>query len=186
MDQINNLIKRIEKLENAVFEKKTIEHQDTVLPLSDNFNNTVKEVNEKLKSLKANFKEEDSIIFQVVLHNNNTKGDYHLTSLFVLDEEESDEDIETLCNVLSSKQRICILRHLTKNEYSSGELVELTKMAGGHLHHHLKELLLNKFICKNENGKYTATNHGLNVYLTIGALNRRLKYADRINLIKNK
>lgn len=180
MDHINNLIKRIEKLETAVFGKKTIEQQDTVLPLSENFNNIVKEVNEKLKSLKVNFKEEDSIIFQAVLHNNNANEDYHLTSLFVLNEEEPDEDIEALCNVLSSKQRICILRHLTKNEYSSGELVELTKMVGGHLHHHLKELLLNKFICKKENGKYTATNHGLNVYLTIAALNRRLKYGNRL------
>ena len=186
MDEVNDLIKRIEKLENAVFGKSFIEKQDTDLTLSHNFNNTVKEVNERLKKLKVHFKAEDSIIFQSILHNNNDAGDYHLTSLFVLDEEEPDEDIEALCNVLSSKQRICILRHLTKNEHSSGELVELTKMAGGHLHHHLKELLLNKFICKNENGKYTATNHGLNVYLTIAALNRRLKYDDRINLIKNK
>ncbi|WP_055669884.1 ArsR family transcriptional regulator [Desnuesiella massiliensis] len=182
MDQIKELIKRIEKLESAVFEKSSIEKQETALPLSNNFNNTVKEVNESLKKIKAHYKDEDSIIFQAVLHNKNKAGDYQLTSLFTLDEEEPDEDIEALCNVLSSKQRICILRYLTKNEYSSGELVEITKMAGGHLHHHLKELLSNKFICKNENGKYTATNQGLNVYLTIAALNRRLKYDDRTNL----
>ncbi|MCT4542170.1 MAG: hypothetical protein N4A63_01365 [Vallitalea sp.] len=181
MDQINDLIKRIEKLENAVFGKNAIEHQDKVPDLSHSFDNTVQEVNEKLRKLKIHFEEEDSIIFQGVLHNNCESGDYQLTSLLVLDKEESDEDIGELCNVLSSKQRICILRHLTKNKYSSGELVKITQMAGGHLHHHLKELLLNKFICKNENGKYTATNHGLNVYLTIAALNRRLKYSDRNN-----
>ncbi|MDT8719682.1 ArsR family transcriptional regulator [Clostridium sp. 19966] len=181
MEQIDDLIKRIEKLESAVFGKNAIEKQGTVLPLSDNFNNIVKEVNENLKSLKVHFKDEDSIIFQSVFHNKDAANDYQLTSLFVLDEEEPDEEIEALCNVLSSKQRICILRYLTRNQYSSGELVELTKMAGGHLHHHLKELLLNKFICKNENGKYTATNQGLNVYLTIAALNRRLKYDDRID-----
>lgn len=181
MDKINDLIKRIEKLENVVFGEKSMEEQEKNLNLKGNFDYIINDVNERLKSLKGNFKEEDSIIFQAVFNNKDVYGHYQLTSLFTLDEEEPDEDIELLCNVLASKQRIAILRHLTKNEYSSGELVELTKMAGGHLHHHLKELLLNKFIYKNENGKYVATNNGLNVYLTIAALNRRLKYAYRVS-----
>lgn len=179
MDNINNLIKRIEKLENTVFGEKFIEQNGEAPTLQSNFNNIIKDINERFESLKGNFNEEDSIIFQAVFNNKDAYGHYQLTSLFTVDEEESDEQIEALCNVLASKQRIAILRHLTKNEYSSGELVELTKMAGGHLHHHLKELLINKFIYKNENGKYVATNHGLNVYLTIAALNRRLRYAHR-------
>lgn len=172
---IDELLERVERLEKAVFERevKEVKNQDSTL--EESFNDFVSDINDKLSSLKNQFEKDDSIIFQAVL-NNNGGVNHQLTALSVLDNEEKDEDIELLCNVLSSKQRISILRHLAKNEYSSGELVELTKMAGGHLHHHLKELLVNKFICKKDNGKYIATDQGINVYLTIAALNRRLRY----------
>lgn len=183
MENINNIIKRIDKLEEAVFNKKTNVITNIKTSSSNDFEylfkETIKEFDTKLLNIKSNFKKEDSIIFQATICNNEKHGNYHLTSLFTLDEEEPDEELELLCNVLSSKQRISILRNLTKNKYSSGELVKITNMAGGHLHHHLKELLNKNFICKTEKGKYTATNLGINVYLTISALNRRINYSDR-------
>lgn len=186
MISTNELLQRIERLEKAVFGiERVVERQETK-EIEDNFSVVIGELNEKLKNLKEDFHKDDSIIFQAVLHNNKSAGDYHLTSLFTLDEEEKDEDIAAICNVFSSKQRISILRHLTKGELSSGELVEITKLAGGHLHHHLKELQSKKFVYKNEYGKYRATNYGLNVYLTIAALNRRLTYSERNGLNKEK
>lgn len=184
MDSNNALIQRIERLENAVFGIEKAAKEQENKKTEESFSETIGEFNEKLQSLKKNFNKDDSIIFQAVLHNNKSGGDFQLTSLFTLDEEEKDEDIAAICNVFSSKQRISILRHLTKGELSSGELVEKTKMAGGHLHHHLKELQSKKFVDKNEHGKYKATRYGVNVYLTIAALNRRLTYNERNDLNK--
>lgn len=179
MTTIDELLQRIERLENAVFNKDCTENNQAVLNLDANFENIVSEINDHLQNLKPHFEENDSIIFQAVLHNKDDIGNYNLTSLFTVDKEEDDAEIESLCKVLASKQRISILRHLSKNQYSSGELVELTQMAGGHLHHHLKELLFHKFIFTTDTGKYSATKLGVDTYLTIAALNRKLNYDYR-------
>ncbi len=184
MDSNNDLLQRIERLEKAVFGlKKSVEGQEDKR-IEENFSEIIDELNKRLQILKEDFDKDDSIIFQAVLHSNKSAGYYHITSLFTLDKEEKDEDIAGICNVFSSKQRISILRHLAKGELSSGELVEITKMAGGHLHHHLKELQSKKFVYKNEHGKYRATDYGVNVYLTIAALNRRLTYNERTGFYK--
>lgn len=179
MNNIDELLQRIEKLENAVFKKDCIENNDKISNLDTDFKDIVGDINERLQIFKTHFEENDSIIFQAVLHDKDNAGNYNLTSLFTVDKEEDDEAIEGLCKVLASKQRICILRHLSKNQYSSGELVEITQMAGGHLHHHLKELLFHKFIFTTDNGKYAATRLGIDTYLTIAALNRNLTYDYR-------
>lgn len=186
MDSNNELLQRIERLEKAVFGIESTEERQGIPNIDGKFSVFIGEVREKLQNLKEHFEKDDSIIFQAVLHNDKYAGNYHLTSLFTLDGEEKDEDIAAICNTFSSNQRISILRHLTKVELSSGELVETTKMAGGHLHHHLRELQSKKFIYKNEYGKYRATEYGLNVYLTIAALNRRLTYDERNDLNKEK
>lgn len=182
MEDIKEILKRLEKLESIVYGQDYEKKEKKTSTLEEAFSDVVNDINNTLEGIRNNFEEDDSFIFQAVFHNETNTKEYQLTSLKTLEKEEKDDDIEALCNVLASKQRICILRSLTKDEYSSGELVELTKMAGGHLHHHLKELLLNKFIFKTESGKYKATRQGLNVYLTIAALNRRLKYDERAKL----
>jgi len=186
MASINELLQRIEKLEKAVFGIEGIGEREETSNIEKDFSSFIGELNEKLQNLKEHFEKDDSIIFQAVLNNNKSSAGYQITSLFTLEKEEKDEDIAAICNVFSSNQRISILRHLTKGELSSGELVEKTKMAGGHLHHHLRELQSKKVIYKNENGKYRATDYGLNVYLTIAALNRRITYHERNGLNKEK
>lgn len=178
MEDIKEILERLEKLEKIVF-GQSYENNENNKKLETDFSNVVNDINNRLECLRDNFDGNDSFVFQAVFHNENKDREYHLTSLKTVENDEKDDDIESLCNVLASKQRICILRYLARIEYTSGELVELTNMAGGHLHHHLKELLLNKFIFKTENGKYKATRQGINVYLTIAALNRRLKYDER-------
>lgn len=186
MDSINELLKRIEKLEQAVFGEENVVERPKMPNIEREYSVFIKEFENKFQNFKNHFEENDRITFQAVLNTNNSAGEYHLTSLFTLDKEEKDEDISEICNIFSSTQRISILRQLTKGELSSGELVEITKMAGGHLHHHLRELQAKKFINKNEHGKYRATEYGINIYLTIAALNRRITYNKRHFLNKEK
>lgn len=180
MEDIKDILERLEKLERTVYGQGYEKKENKSNTLEEDFSDAVNDINNRLECLRDNFDGDDSFVFQAVFHNASKDREYHLTSLKTVENDEKDDDIESLCNVLASKQRIGILRYLTRGEYTSGELVELTNMAGGHLHHHLKELLLNKFIFKTESGKYKATRQGINVYLTIAALNRRLKYEERV------
>lgn len=124
-------------------------------------------------------------MFQAIIPDENHPTDAHLTSFKTLYGEESDEDIAKLCSALSSKQRIMILKNLSNNKLSSGELATLTGMTGGHLHHHIRDLLSLGLIIKEDSGKYTATNFGINAYITAASLHRRLSYDNRENFRAN-
>lgn len=176
MESIKDLLERIEKLEKAVFGLDTPTEIKT--PEKD-FSKFIDEIKSSMQKLHHDFPDDDRVIFQAVIHNKEGSANYHVTSLETLEKEERDEELASICTILSSTQRISILRHLSKGELSSGELVEKTKMAGGHLHHHLRELQSKNFIKKTDHGKYEASEDGLNAYLTIAALNRRLTYNHR-------
>lgn len=179
MNSIEDITKRLERLEKAVFGVVDTGKCTKETTLEEDFIKSMNAINEELICVKNHFEEKDIIILQAIMTNEKTTGDYHVTSLFTLSEEEDDDEVARLCSALSSKQRIYILKHLAQNEMSSGELASVTKMAGGHLHHHLNELMNNNMIYKTNCGKYTATRDGINTYLTIAGLNRRLEYDSR-------
>lgn len=179
----NEILKRLEKLEAAVFGEK--HDKPEIINTEINFEEVCKEIIKLLTPLKAEFSKDDLLMFQAVIEDEKHTTDAHLTSFKTLYEEESDEDIATLCSALSSKQRIVILKNLWKNKLSSGELAALTGMTGGHLHHHLKDLLTLGLIIKEDSGKYAATSFGINAYVTAASLHRRLSYDNRENFKAN-
>ena len=107
------------------------------------------------------------------------EASFHVTRLETLACEERDEDVARLCNALSSRQRVGIMRLLCSRALSSGELVEMTGMAGGHLHHHLRDLLALDLLTKDSDGRYVSTAEGLQTYLTVSALQRRTSMGSR-------
>lgn len=122
----------------------------------------------------------DKLILQTVVMPETEYPVYmQISQLTTLMEEEDDDSVARLCGVLSSRQRIAILRQLVEKPLSSGELADSTGMAGGHLHHHLRELLHLGLLRKTDIGHYVTTNIGVNVYLTVAALHRSLFYSDR-------
>ena len=173
----DDILKRLKNLEEAVFGKtkgEKINKNDTFIEIST-------KIIKLLNPLRANFNEDDTLTFEAIIPDENETAYAHLTSFKTLFNEENDEDIAKLCSALSSKQRIIILKNLWKNKLSSGELAVLTGMTGGHLHHHLKDLLSLGLIVKEDSGKYTATNSGVNAYITAASLHRRLSYDNREN-----
>ena len=174
---INQLLNRIEKLEQTVFAKKSSSitsntETNNNLQLTEFMSALLAEANK----LKQFFKENDTIMMQTIINEQPSKSSIQVTSFSTLYQEENDSDLASICNVLSSKQRLVIIRILAKQNLSSGELMKATKMAGGHLHHHLKDLQNKGFVVKQANGKYAATDFGLNAYLTVASLNRKQRY----------
>lgn len=162
------ILKRIKRLEDAVFGKTSTEIQGGLRDILD-----------KLLPLKNNFQSEDIVVFEAVIGNKKYPSSVHLTNFKTLFEEENDEDIAKLCSALASKQRILILKNLVLGRLTSGELSELTGMTGGHLHHHIKDLLNLGFIEKDASFKYYATEFGVNAYVTAASMHRRLSYDNR-------
>lgn len=177
MDE-EDLIKRIEKLEKAVF-------GETIRNTDDEFADTLIKIEKILEPLKCSCSLDDWIMLQAIVSSKNCSKSAHLTSFKTLYAEESDEDIAKLCSALASKQRILILKELSIKKLTSGELTEITGMAGGHLHHHVRDLLSLGLIEKEASGKYTATDFGLNAYITAASLHRRLSYDNRENFKEN-
>lgn len=171
-----DILNRLEKLEKAVF--GSTQSYSGEAHAEDTFEKISTKIVNLLNTLKQNFKENDRIIFQAILTNKST-AELSLTSLNTLYSEENDEDIAKLCSALSSKQRLTILKHLCKEKLTNGELSSITGMNGGHLYHHIKDLLALDFIRKDSSGKYSATDFGVNAYITAASLHRRLSYDDR-------
>lgn len=174
---INQLLNRIEKLEQTVFGEKILSTTATTvtnnnLQLTELMSVLLAEANK----LKQFFSQNDTIIMQTIINEQPSKSSIQVTSFSTLYEEENDNDLAAICNVLSSKQRLVIIRILAKQDLSSGELMKAANMAGGHLHHHLKDLQNKGFVVKQDNGKYAATDFGLNAYLTVASLNRKQRY----------
>lgn len=132
-----------------------------------------------LRPWGENLAEGDRLVMQFVLSGREGEIRGQVSSLHVLRDEEDDEGVARLCSVLASRQRISIIKHLTRASMTNGELAEATGMAGGHLHHHLRDLISLSLVEKHHDGRYLATEAGINTYLTVAALHRRLTYDDR-------
>lgn len=122
----------------------------------------------------------DSWVLQFVLPSGEDQALTACASSFSqLQREEHDDEVARLCRALSSPQRIGLLKQLCQRSLTSGELVEISGMSGGHLHHHLRDLLNLTLVEKIQDGHYRATTAGTNAYLTIAALHRCLSYGQR-------
>lgn len=176
-----NILERLERLERAVF-KEDIHKEDSV---NADFMDLMGKVINLIMPFREDYKEKDWLVFQAILPGEGSRADAHLTSFFTLCEEEKDEDVARLCGVLASKQRISIMKEVALNSHSSGELAETMGMAGGHLHHHLRDLLSLGLIKKDDEGRYSATHFGINAYMTAAALHRRLSYTNRQGFKRN-
>lgn len=170
--EIEKLISRIEALEKAVFK------DGGESGISENITSNMAEVTGIMKKLKENYQDSDKVILQCIIDEKNEVR-IQSTDMSSLIKEERDDEIIEICNALSSKQRITILKHLCKEELTSGQLSERTGLAGGHMHHHLRELQGKKLVEKREKGKYAASDYGIDAYLTVAAMNRRLRYDSR-------
>lgn len=180
MDE-KDIIKRIEKLENAVFGEAVRNEED----IDNQFADILIKIEKILEPLKTKCSLDDWMMLQAIVSNKKCSKNVHLTSFKTLYAEESDEDIAKLCSALASKQRILILKELSIKKLASGELTAITGMTGGHLHHHLRDLLSLGLIEKEASGKYAATTFGLNAYITAASLHRRLSYDNRENFKEN-
>lgn len=180
MDE-KDIIKRIEKLEKAVFGETSKNEED----IDNQFTDILIKIEKILEPLKSKCNLDDWIMLQAIVSSKKCSKNVHLTSFKTLYAEESDEDIAKLCSALASKQRILILKELSMRKLTSGELTILTGMAGGHLHHHVRDLLSLGLIEKEGSGKYAATTFGLNAYITAASLHRRLSYDNRKNFKEN-
>lgn len=177
MDE-KDIIKRIEKLEKAVFGEAT-KNAD------DKFTDTLTKIEKVLEPLKSKCGLDDWIMLQAIVSSKKCSKNAHLTNFKTLYAEENDEDIAKLCSALASKQRILILKELSTRKLASSELTAITGMTGGHLHHHVRDLLSLGLIEKEASGKYAATTFGLNAYITAASLHRRLSYDNRENFKEN-
>lgn len=180
MDE-KDIIKRIEKLEKAVFGEVTKNEED----IDNEFTDILIKIEKVLEPLKSKCSLDDWIMLQAIVPSKKCSKNAHLTSFKTLYAEESDEDIAKLCSALASKQRILILKELSMRKLTSGELTAITGMTGGHLHHHVRDLLSLGLIEKEVSGKYAATTSGLNAYITAASLHRRLSYDNRENFKEN-
>lgn len=172
---------RIEELEKAVFGESTKNEKD----INNKFTDTLTKIEKILQPLKSSCDFDDWIMLQAIVSSKKCFENAHLTSFKTLYAEESDEDIAKLCSALASKQRIFILKELSMSKLTSGELTAITGMAGGHLHHHVRDLLSLGLIKKEASGKYAVTTLGLNAYITAASLHRRLSYDNRKNFKQN-
>ena len=176
---IKDLLQRVENLENIVLNKSANEISEVSSPVGkQKLKELVGKMQSELSELKLHYEQNDTIIFQAILNPKDFTDQYQVTSLYTLTDEEQDSELAAICNVLSSKQRLSIIKILARQSLSSGELVTMTQMAGGHLHHHLKDLQSKGFIIKNDNGKYETTNFGLSAYLAVASLNRKRRYNE--------
>lgn len=174
-----DILKRLERLEQAVF--GSVIKEAELNNFQEDFFSLCNEIKQLMEPILLQLDKSDWLVFQAVIPKNPnvSSGQFQATSLHALLKDENDEKIARLCSVLSSKQRLSILRLLIDDNLSSGELVKLTGMPGGHLHHHLKDLLRIDLLEKDENGKYQVTVVGINVYMTIASIYRRLSYNNR-------
>lgn len=179
---LSDILRRIEKLEQRVFgvsqaDDKGRQETSTRNSPELDFARLSMEINSMLKSRARKLEEEDMLIFQIVQSRDSTS--ISANNLFTLCNEEEDEDVALLCSVLASKQRVGILRLLTLQGLSSGELAEAMHMAGGHLHHHLRDLLKIDLVEKGDDSKYSATSKGIAAYATVALLYRKLSWNNR-------
>ena len=82
----------------------------------------------------------------------------------------SPERVAKLLSPFSSEQRILILKTLIKGDRSSSELSQETGLEEGQLYHHLKELILAKYIEPKGRGIYLLTEKGQMALLTVLAM----------------
>lgn len=168
---MKSIEERLEALEKAVFTHVAAKEEKELhsTPFSKRVENFISENTERFSA---------SSIMHVSanLHKESSKSTIQMTSIDDVIDDESDEDLLALCSAFSSKIRVSIVRSLAKEQASSGELSERLALQGGHLHHHLKELIRTGFVKKDNSGNYHLTDHGYDAFLTLGALNRRLRY----------
>ena len=178
--ELSDLIDRLERLEQAVFGGSTgLKHNE--LDIQAEAYGVFARVNELISPYVECYQEGDRLILQTISSMNNGKAGLtaQISWLSKLVIEEDDGEVAKLAGVLSSKQRVGILRRLTRNELSSGELAEQTGMAGGHLHHHLRDLMHLDLLEKSEDGRYRATEKGVNTYMAMASMHRGLSYNSR-------
>lgn len=96
---------------------------------------------------------------------------------------EAEEEIERVAMALSNAARVRVLHALLGGEKTAAALMAQTKLAGGQLYHHLKELSLTQFI--GQRGRlYYITPRGKQALVSIAALSRILRSlsAEQSNL----
>lgn len=87
---------------------------------------------------------------------------------------EEEEEIGRVAMALSNAARVRVLKALLSGEKTTAALMVQTKLAGGQLYHHLKELSLAQFI--GQRGRlYHITPRGKQALLSIAALSRVLR-----------
>lgn len=174
-----DILQRLTRLEQAVFGNQL--SKANLSNLQEDFFSLAEKIKQFISPMLSDLDDDDWLVFQIVLPKNKkiNSGRFQTTSLQMLLKEEHNEKIAQLCSVLSSKQRLNILKLLIQDSLSSGELVKLTGMPGGHLHHHLKDLLKIDLLKKDEDNRYEVTERGISVYLTIASIYRQLSYDDR-------
>lgn len=180
MDE-KDILKRLERLEKAVFPQNTKNQNE----IKNEFTDALNKIEKILEPLKLKYSLDDWIMFEAIIPDEEHGVNAHLTSFKTLCSEENDEDIAKLCSALASKQRILILKQLSQNKLASSELTAVTGMTGGHLHHHIRDLLSLGLIEKEASGKYSATTFGINAYITAASLYRRLSYDNRESFKEN-
>ncbi len=182
---MHDIAARLQRLEEAVFGKGEEAAPRSATPSVDD-HELLTGVFQHLLPRSQKLAEGDRLVVQFVVSGQpEPRVTGHASSLAVLRDEEADEGVARLCSVLGSKQRISILKHLSLIDMSNGELAEATGMAGGHLHHHLRDLLSLALVEKRDDGHYFATEAGINTYLTVAGLHRRLAYDDRTSFQMN-
>ncbi len=186
MDKEKDILRRLQRLEEEVFaggRQDSLVPQGVDLSAQDlesepSLETTMGQVANAMKGIRAHYREDDHVVVQAILHQQTSQMDIQTTSLHTLREEENDQDIVAMCSVLASPQRIAILRLLSEKALSSGQLSQGMDLAGGHLHHHLRDLKAKGFVDKQVDRSYKLTRFGLNAYLTVAALNRRGRYTS--------
>jgi len=83
--------------------------------------------------------------------------------------------VASLLSPFSNEQRILILKALIEGDKGSSELSQATRLEGGQLYHHLKELALAEYIEQKERGVYALADKGRMALLTVLAMTMTLE-----------
>jgi len=87
------------------------------------------------------------------------------------------EFLREFLGAFMNEERVLILRHLVKNHRptSANELSEVTGIEGGHLYHHLDQLIKSRYAAKEERGLYSVTGLGETTLFAITTIVQNLK-----------
>lgn len=178
---LQEIIARIERLEKTVFRTEEKPSKGAPRDLSADAHEVFGKIKELLLPYVEQHTKGDRFVVTTVMevHESCAKMYGQGSWLSKLMVEEDDADVAKLASVLASKQRVGILRLLAGTELTSGELAESTGMAGGHLHHHLRDLISLGFVSRGPEGRYRVSDKGANAYMVMASLLRGLSYEGK-------